>query len=96
MSVVDPSPVEGAYLEVAGSFVDLVASLPASLTGPGLGEWDLRALVGHTARSLITVIEYLDRPADAATLDSPAAYVAAAGELVAADPGAVTQRGVAA
>jgi len=96
LSVVDPSPVEGAYLEVAGSFVDLVASLPASLTGPGLGEWDLRALVGHTARSLITVIEYLDRPADAATLDSPAAYVAAAGELVAAAPGPATQRGVAA
>ena len=28
-------------------------------TGPGLGEWDLRSLVGHTSRSLITVSTYL-------------------------------------
>ena len=91
-----PESWSATYLEAAGSFAELVASLPAALTGPGLGEWDLRALVGHTTRSLVTVVEYLQRPADAAVLDSPAAYVAAAAELVAADPAAVTQRGVAA
>ena len=31
--------------------------------GAGLGEWDLRALVGHASRSLITVSTYLQRPA---------------------------------
>ena len=30
---------------------------------PGLGEWDIRALVGHTSRSLVTVEVYLARPA---------------------------------
>ena len=28
---------------------------------PGLGEWDIRALVGHTSRSLLTVEIYLAR-----------------------------------
>jgi hypothetical protein len=91
-----PESWSATYLEAAGSYADLVASLPASLSGPGLGDWDLRALVGHTARSLVTVTEYLQRPAESVTLDSPAAYVVAAGEIVAADPSAVTQRGVAA
>ena len=92
-------PPEGwaaTYLEVAGSFADLVAELPASLPGPGLGEWDLRALVGHTSRSLITVIEGLEQPAPAVDLDSAAAYVLAAGEAVASGGAGVTERGVAA
>jgi hypothetical protein len=91
-----PEAWSAPYLEAAGSFARLVASLPASLTGPGLGDWDLRALVGHTARSLVTVHDYLQRPAESVALDSPAAYVAAAAEMVATDPSAVTQRGVAA
>jgi hypothetical protein len=80
------------YLEAAGSFADLVASLPGSLTGPGLGEWDLRALVGHTSRSLITVSEYLRRPADAVELETAADYVAGLAEA-ASGPG-VARRGV--
>ena len=32
--------------------------------GPGLGEWDLRSLVGHTSRSLITVSSYLQTAAE--------------------------------
>jgi uncharacterized protein (TIGR03083 family) len=87
-----PEDWTATYREAAASFVDLVAGLPADLPGPGLGEWDLRALVGHTARSLVTVSEYLRKPASAVDVETAADYVAGLAEA-AADPG-VTQRGV--
>jgi uncharacterized protein (TIGR03083 family) len=90
-----PDPPLETYLEAARSFADLVGSLPPALTGPGLGEWDLRTLVGHTSRSLVTVIEYLQQPAESVEVDSPA-YVVAAGAAVAAGGAGVTERGVAA
>ena len=80
------------YLAAARSFADLVAQLPPSLEGPGLGEWELRALVGHTARSLVTVSEYLRRPAPAVVVGTAAEYVAGLAHA-AHDPG-VTRRGV--
>ncbi|MGC4152190.1 MAG: maleylpyruvate isomerase N-terminal domain-containing protein [Propionicimonas sp.] len=53
------------YLVAVADYVDLIEQVdPASLDGPGLGVWDLRALIGHTSRSLVTVIEYAARPAD--------------------------------
>jgi hypothetical protein len=88
-----PDPWTGTYLEVAGSFADLVASLPTPLSGPGLGEWDLRALVGHTARSLMTVSEYLRLPAPTVEVETAADYVAGLAAAVSSDPG-VTRRGV--
>jgi hypothetical protein len=91
-----PDGPAGTYLGAVGSFAALVASLPASLPGPGLGEWDLRALVGHTSRSLVTVIEYAGQSASTVELDSAAAYVVAAGEAVASGGSGVTERGVAA
>ena len=90
-----PRRPRATFLAAAGSFAELVAELPRDLTGPGLGEWDLRALVGHTARSLVTVSEYLHQPAPRAVeVRSAAAYVAGLAEA-SADP-AVTRRGVAA
>src|SRR4051812_30989880 len=82
------------YLEAAGSFADLVATLPTPLSGPGLGDWDLRALVGHTSRSLVTVSDYLRRPAPAVEVETAADYVAGL-EAALRDDG-VTARGVAA
>jgi hypothetical protein len=82
------------YLEAAASYADLVSSLPATLPGPGLGDWDLRALVGHTARSLVTVSEYLRRPAASVDLETAADYVAGVATAVAADPDGVHRRGV--
>lgn len=61
--------------------------------GPGLGEWDLRALVGHTSRSLITVETYLDQPAEREELATPEAYIAAGQRIVAAAADGVAQRG---
>ncbi|MDF3338954.1 maleylpyruvate isomerase N-terminal domain-containing protein [Mycolicibacterium septicum] len=66
------------FASAAHSFARLVQVLPAdSFDGPGLGEWDLRALVGHTSRSLITVSTYLQAPASTADLAGPVEYYAA-------------------
>lgn len=48
------------FASAAAAFARLVRAVPETAwDGPGLGEWDLRALVGHTSRSLITVSDYL-------------------------------------
>lgn len=48
----------------AFELVDLVALVPAErLDGPGLGEWTLRELIGHTSRAISTVVGYLAQPA---------------------------------
>ena len=46
-------------------FVGLVGQIDEQAwASPGLGDWDLRALVGHTSRSLITVTQYVDQPVE--------------------------------
>jgi len=84
------------YAAAARSFADLVARLPAAAyDGPGLGDWDLRALVGHTARALVTVRTYLDQPAEEAVVETAADYLTRA-TGTATDPTAVLERGRAA
>src|SRR4051812_35958827 len=81
------------FEEAAHAYAALVHQIgPDQWAGPGLGEWDLRSLVGHTSRSLITVDTYLDRPAAAAVIDDPAEYYAR-GARLATDPTAVAERG---
>lgn len=61
---------------------------------PGLGVWNVRSLVGHTARAVITVIDYLDL--DPATqLDMPTAgdYYGQI-YLTYTNPEAIAKRGV--
>jgi uncharacterized protein (TIGR03083 family) len=44
----------------AHSFLDLVAEVrPAQWNEPALGVWDVRSLVGHTARAILTVEQHL-------------------------------------
>ena len=63
--------------------------------GAGLGDWDLRALVGHTSRALATVREALGRPAPLAPeLAGPEDYFLRVSSLPGADPEAVRLRGV--
>ena len=84
------------YLATARAFADQVRRLPLeAYDGPGLGDWDLRALVGHASRSLVTVLTYLDQPADEATVRSAADYYLAIGgpDIAVGD---VTARGIAA
>ncbi|MEU7901422.1 maleylpyruvate isomerase N-terminal domain-containing protein [Actinoplanes sp. NPDC049118] len=78
-----------AFADAAQWFVRTTALVGDRWDAPGLGEWDVRALVGHTSRSLLTVEAYLARPAAAAELASPGDYyratrAAAAGAAVAA------------
>jgi uncharacterized protein (TIGR03083 family) len=87
------SPVH-AYAAAADSVAGLVALIPETAwAGPGLGEWDLRALVGHTSRSLVTVLEYLDRPVPDEALFSAAEYCALSRSMVATMGAGVLQRG---
>jgi uncharacterized protein (TIGR03083 family) len=82
------------FRSAARSFVTQVAQIPSeTLDRPGLGDWDLRALVGHTSRSLVTVETYLDQPGQEVEVPTGAAYylrIAAAGG---ANSPAVTERG---
>jgi uncharacterized protein (TIGR03083 family) len=78
-----------AFSDAAKWFVRTAALVGDRWDRPGLGEWDVRALVGHTSRSLVTVETYLARPAAAAEMASAADYfratrAAAAGPAVAA------------
>lgn len=88
------STSRATYTLAAQAFADQVARIPADAwDGPGLGEWDLRALVGHASRSPVTVLTYLPRVTDKAAVTSVPGYYEAAVAMMAADPAAVTERG---
>jgi uncharacterized protein (TIGR03083 family) len=85
------------FLAAAGTVADLVDAIPdTAWDGPGLGVWDLRALVGHTSRSLVTVVTYLGQPAAAEEVGTPEAYYAAIARAGGANSAAVAERGRAA
>ncbi|WP_369069079.1 maleylpyruvate isomerase N-terminal domain-containing protein [Kineococcus terrestris] len=80
-----------AFGDAAAWFVRTAALVAGRWDAPGLGEWDVRALVGHTSRSLSTVEAYLARPAPVVEVGSAAEYFRAVSAAAAA-PG-VAQRG---
>jgi hypothetical protein len=80
-----------SFTEAAHWFLATVDQVGDRWAAPGLGEWDVRALVGHTSRSFLTVESYLARPADAVEIGSAADYYAAT-RAAAASP-AVAERG---
>src|SRR4051794_19435366 len=63
-----------AFADAAEWFVGMVDVVGDRWAAPGLGEWDVRSLVGHTSRSLLTVEAYLARPAPAVEVASSADY----------------------
>ena len=85
---------QGAFAAAADWFVQAATQVGGRWERPGLGEWDVRALVGHTSRSLLTVESYLASPAESLAIPSTVAYYRATHEL-AAGPG-VAERGRAA
>lgn len=88
------SPSRTTYAHAAQAFAAQVDRIPADAwDGPGLGEWDLRALVGHASRSPVTVLSYLPRTTPTAAVTSVAEYYAAAATMMAAHPRAVIERG---
>ena len=80
-----------AFADAAEWFVATTALVGHRWSDPGLGEWDIRSLVGHTSRSLLTVEVYLARPATAVEVRSAVDYYLATRAL-AAGP-AVAERG---
>ncbi len=83
------------FSSAATFFTTLVGEIPpGSWEGPGLGDWDLQALVGHTSRSLITVSSYLQTTAEHADIDTPQEYYARIRDASwIAEPGEVIARG---
>lgn len=66
---------EATFASAATAFARLVHDIPeAKWDGPGLGEWDLRSLVGHASRSLITVTTYLQTTPEQEDLADPVEY----------------------
>jgi uncharacterized protein (TIGR03083 family) len=80
-----------AFADAAGWFVRTAALADDRWDRPGLGEWDVRGLVGHTSRALSTVETYLARPAADVDITSAPEYFRAT-SVAAADP-AVAARG---
>jgi uncharacterized protein (TIGR03083 family) len=67
--------IDPVFASAAEAFAGLARAISASdWTGPGVGEWDLRALVGHASRSLITVSTYLKAPVNHEDVTSPVDY----------------------
>ena len=88
-----PEATELAEFAAAAAWVsDLVAALPTDRwERPGLGGWNLRALVGHTSRALVTVLTYLRTETDRIDMRSALSYVVAIAQV---DPASVVERGV--
>lgn len=85
----------GKYEQACEAFVRAVEGIHAKQWGdPGLGVWDVRSLVGHTSRAIITVIEYLalDAP-ETVSIDSAADYYGQI-YLTYTNPEAIALRGV--
>lgn len=83
------------FAAAARWFGELLGRVPdTAWEGPGLGAWDLRALVGHASRSLVTVSTYLRSPAADEDARSAADYYAqVASFAAAAGPAAIVERG---
>jgi uncharacterized protein (TIGR03083 family) len=83
------------FTSAARAFAALVREIPQSgWAGPGLGDWDLRALVGHTSRSLITVFSYLETTAEHEDVVSPQDYYARIRDAAwIAGPAEIVERG---
>jgi hypothetical protein len=72
------STVVDTFSAAARAVGETVAQIPDHRwDGHGLGEWTLRDLVGHTSRSLVTVIDYLARPVAEEVITSAPAYYTA-------------------
>jgi uncharacterized protein (TIGR03083 family) len=82
-----------AYKQAVQTFVETVRQIRADQWDrTALGEWNVRDLVGHTNRALLTVETYLGQPAAAVEVERAADYFIRA-EAALADPAAVAARG---
>ncbi|MCB5274803.1 hypothetical protein BJG92_02340 [Arthrobacter sp. SO5] len=88
----DAQAVRARYAGAARAFLELAGRVPQDAwSWPALGEWDVRALTGHTSRALTTVETYLATPATGERVAGPVEYFLAVRS--AASPDAIAQRG---
>jgi uncharacterized protein (TIGR03083 family) len=84
---------ERAAFRSAGEwFRQVVGEVGDRWERPGLGEWTVRDLVGHTSRALITVATYLDAEPGQVVVESTTAYFLSAPQSGTA-AAAVAERG---
>lgn len=86
----DLQDVLKAFTRAARWFYECVAEARGHWEEPGLGEWDVRGLVGHTSRAMSTLERAFDTPADRRDVRCAADYFALAART---DHGAIAQRG---
>jgi uncharacterized protein (TIGR03083 family) len=90
--------IAATFILSAESYLTLLGKIRAEhWESPGLGNWSIRSLAGHTARSIVTVENYLaDDASPEATVPTAEAYYAAIATMSAttADAAAVEARGV--
>lgn len=85
------------FQSAAEAFLDLVAQVRVDQwQDPALGSWNVRSLVGHTSRAILTLETYLSAPpaVEDNLPDAEAYYVRVLGEYT--DNEAIAARGVAA
>jgi uncharacterized protein (TIGR03083 family) len=83
------------FEQSAHALLDLVRRVPADAwERPGLGDWTVRSLVGHTTRAILTVEQYLhlDDPGEVNVPDAEHYYAQVYTQFT--DPDAVRERGV--
>jgi uncharacterized protein (TIGR03083 family) len=83
------------FSQAAESFVQLVGQIgPEQWTEPGLGSWTVRDLTGHTARAILTVVNYLsqEEPGDITVPTAEHYYTVALTQF--GDDASVAVRGV--
>jgi uncharacterized protein (TIGR03083 family) len=87
--------LSSAFASAARSFAELLREVPAGAwDGPGLGDWDLRSLVGHTSRSLVTVSQYLHTTGEREDITTPQEYyIRVTPSALGIDPADVAERG---
>ena len=88
------SESRAAFEAAAEWFVSTASHVADRWDQPGLGEWDVRALVGHASRSFVTVETYLAQHPDTIEVESAPLYYRAIRPML-AGPG-VAERGRAA
>ncbi|UNX56113.1 maleylpyruvate isomerase N-terminal domain-containing protein [Georgenia sp. TF02-10] len=83
-------PEHQAFAAAAAWFAEEAGHAVGRLEEPGLGEWTVRDLVGHTSRALTTVRAYLTTEPGPTELAGPVEYYQRA---LRASPAQVAQRG---
>ncbi|MDI2098384.1 maleylpyruvate isomerase family mycothiol-dependent enzyme [Ruicaihuangia caeni] len=88
-------PEARLFSQSARAYIDVVSRIrPDQWDAPGLGVWNVRGLVGHTARAILTVENYLeaDEPGAISVPDAETYYTTVFEQFT--DNEAVAARGV--